>query len=752
MPKISKKAPDNLKPYTFHGVDADWSGNDTNAVADCPWCGKEEKFAIKIETGVAHCWSCSEGSSKGGVNPVSFIRKLWELSFKSTTEEDYTELAEDRSLIHPSTLMRWQLAKSILTDDWLIPGFNAEGKMCQLYRHIKIRGKGRMLPTPTLGHQMFGINKFSKKRHSVFICEGPWDAMALWEVLNHIKEEDEEFKYSKRTKGTIGQTTTNVIAIPGTTTFHPSWCKLFSGKNVFVAFDNDHPKKNSKTGKEVEPATVGGMRRVVSKLSSRKKPPSNILVYKWGSRWYNPELPDGRDFRDVFNEVGPADGHPEKSMKARTGLVPVLLEGFKEPPHEWSSGDSGDDGEEPDIECLPCDSYRKLIQAWQTALSWTPGLDCALSVMLSSIVSTESAGDQLWVKIIGPASCGKSTLCEAISVNQRRVIAKSTIRGFHSGYKSSGGEGEDNSLVSKLAGRTLATKDGDTLLQSPNLGQILSEARDLYDRTSRTHYRNKMSRDYSGINMTWILCGTSSLRSIDSSELGERFLDCVIMDRIDDDLEAEIALSKADRTFDNMTRTDDGSIESQYEPELLYAMQLTGGYIDHLCDTFRKRMGRIKKDKKALARCSRLGKFVALMRARPSQRQDENAEREFSPRLVGQLVRLATCLTVVLDSERMDDEVMRRVSKVALDTSRGQTLEITHQLYDAGREGIEVTALSHMVHRPSTHVRAITRFMRQIGALESFRKKVKGVMRKPKLRLTPMMHDLYESVMDQVNE
>ena len=145
--------------------------------------------------------------------------------------------------------------------------------------------------------------------------------------------------------------------------------------------------------------------------------------------------------------------------------------------------------------------------AWRKALKWTDGLDCALSVMLASVTSTMQVGDQLWVKIIGPASCGKSTLCEALSVNDKYILAKSTIRGFHSGYKSDRDGTEDNSLIVQVRNKTLITKDGDTILQSPNLGQILSDARDLYDCTTRSHYKNKMGKDYVGVRMTWILCG-----------------------------------------------------------------------------------------------------------------------------------------------------------------------------------------------------------------------------------------------------
>ena len=201
------------------------------------------------------------------------------------------------------------------------------------------------------------------------------------------------------------------------------------------------------------------------------------------------------------------------SLSQRLVALEGILERIVAVPDEWLHGkgkSSTSRDETPEIECLPCDSYKELIDAWQKALHWTAGLDYALSVMLASIMSTKGIGDPLWIKVIGPAACGKSTLCEALSINTEYILAKSTIRGFHSGYSTDGDTKTDHSLIPLVRGKTLVTKDGDTLLQLPNLPQILSEGRDLYDGTSRTHYRNAMGKDYTNVKMTWLLCGTNS--------------------------------------------------------------------------------------------------------------------------------------------------------------------------------------------------------------------------------------------------
>jgi len=449
------------------------------------------------------------------------------------------------------------------------------------------------------------------------------------------------------------------------------------------------------------------------------------------------------------------------NVAGRIRNLEALLVLTKEVPKSWkavkahSNGQATTNGDTPvnltggDMDPLPCTSYKVLINAWRRALRWTDGLDRALSVMLASITSTKSVGDQLWIKIIGPAACGKSTLCEAVSVNKDYVLAKSTIRGFHSGWRETGEDSEDNSLVAMVAGKTLVTKDGDTLLQSPNLSQILAEARDLYDSTSRTHYRNTMSKDYSGIRMTWLLCGTSSLRSIDESELGERFLDCVIMDGIDDALEDEVLWRVANRADRNLAIEADGGPESHYEPELATAMRLTGGYVTHLRTNAKTLLGSITSPTWVLRRCTQLGKFVAFMRARPSLRQEETAEREFAARLVSQHIRLAKCLAAVMNRSEVDRSVMERVTKVCLDTARGQTMLIAQQLHTAGTtKGAALRAIALATNTPENKTRELLRFLQRIDAVESFSTGTGIGGNKARWRLTAKLQTLYTTVLE----
>ena len=356
--------------------------------------------------------------------------------------------------------------------------------------------------------------------------------------------------------------------------------------------------------------------------------------------------------------------------------------------------------------------------------------------------------ENYWAEGYFHHNTGKSTLCEALAVAKEYVLSKSTIRGFHSGF-GDGGEDDDHSLIKSCRDKTLVMKDGDTLLQSPNLGQILSEGRDVYDRVSRSSYRNKSSRDQEGVNMTWILCGTASLRQLDSSELGARFLDCIVMESIDDDLEDEILMRVAHRAESNVSmQIQSGRAESRQEESLTRAMCLTGGYIVHLRKNATDILSGIEMDHATKKLCTRYGKFVAFMRARPSLRQNEHAEREMATRLVSQITRLAMCEAGVLNRTTVDDEVKRRVRAVTLHTANGQVLDITGYMFSEA-EGCEVKAIANHAMCTEDQVRKLLRFMRQIQIVDLIQgeKAPGGVTPRPRWHLTAKLRKLYSDVM-----
>src|ERR1043165_2927917 len=129
------------------------------------------------------------------------------------------------------------------------------------------------------------------------------------------------------------------------------------------------------------------------------------------------------------------------SIEERTERLQALLGRVVPVPEQWLLGTDGkpltgiNKSKRKELCCSDCSSWRDLRNEWRKALKWTDGLDWSLSVMRAPVISTKLLGDPIVVKVIGPASSGKSTLCEALSVNKRYVHAESIINGFHSGFR-----------------------------------------------------------------------------------------------------------------------------------------------------------------------------------------------------------------------------------------------------------------------------------------------------------------------------
>lgn len=301
--------PPSLKPYIFYGVKLKWTSTSKEAVADCPWCGSDNKFTVNIDRGVWRCLKCNEGTEKGkvinGGNITTFIRKLDELSLAETKSQDYEALAKDRRLLNHTTPLEWGLSKSIITNEWLIPGFNTEGAMTTLYKYgYNYETKRTMLwPAPTIGHKLFGMQMFNHRADIIYILEGLWDTLAFWEVAIACKQRDingEDLRLmptSNRNASLLGNA--NVLGIASNLAFSDKWATdIFHNKIVNFMCQNDHPGKNKKTGAPLPPASYMGMERIAKLLSASATPPIEMNVLLWGEHGYDLKKPSGYDIRD----------------------------------------------------------------------------------------------------------------------------------------------------------------------------------------------------------------------------------------------------------------------------------------------------------------------------------------------------------------------------------------------------------------------------------------------------------------------
>jgi hypothetical protein len=98
----------------------------------------------------------------------------------------------------------------------------------------------------------------------------------------------------------------------------------------------------------------------------------------------------------------------------------------------------------------------------------------------------------------------------------------------------------------------------------------------------------------------------------------------------------------------------------------------------------------------------------------------------------------------------VDGDIFRRVRKVALDTSRGISLEIVGSIYSMGEEGAETKGIAMEVSRKEDKVRSMLWFLHAIEVAETFRPESDskaGIKSKPRWRLTQRFNEIYERVM-----
>jgi hypothetical protein len=725
MPRIDNDTPKLIRPFVSLSLDLTDKGDQW--WGDCPFCGKEGKWTVSAETSQWECKSCGENG-----NSSTFLVKFHAQSLEATATSDYEEFAVERTLLDPTTLVEWGVCKSSISGEWLVPAYSPSGSMCNLYRYGKAGQKYRLQSLGGLNAGLFapmGSWDQLESSSTAGVAEGVWDAMCLWETLQSTPDRDRPF----------------VVGVPGANTFPESWCRIFGGKNVWLLYHNDHPRTNPKTGQVVSPPGWEGVKRAAGLMANSSSPPSQILRLCWldgdQDSTHNPDLADGYDVRDYLGQ-GDTDGRD--GLEVRATLASELFHRLYELPSDVVSGSTTQYKADDPEYCLSCESWKDLVQAWRkSGLEWIEGLDRALSVMLACVLSTEAMGDQLWARVLAPPGGGKTTLCEALAMSRQFVYSMSVFTGFHSGKR--GEDGKDLSMLTELKNKTFVIKDGDTLLKLPNRDQVLSEMRDVYDRVSRSRYRTGAGGVYEGLNMTVILCGTGSLLQLDTAELGERYITCAIMNEIDDELEDEIIRRSIDRAFACLGVLSNGKVESQDTPEMVLAKRMTGGYVGFLrrnAERILRRVTVTDEDKEYIAK---LGKFTAHMRARPSKKQDEEAERELATRLSGQFSRLCGCLAAVMGKTTIDSEVMRRVRRCAIDSSRGKVLRLCQQLYRFQNEdGIQIESLVPLVHEDEKPLRALLTFLRAIGVTDLY----KPSRERARWRLTDRMEALYHAVVE----
>lgn len=293
----SETTPDKLRPYEFHGVDFN-SKSSREWVADCPFCGRDNKFSVNVTSGQWQCFVCREGSEKGGGNVATFLRRLIDLAMDFTTTEQYQSLATDRGLLSVDTLVQWGAAVSPLSRSWLLCGYSWSKEKERLRLNQLYKYSNRLYLTPGLGHSIHGV--YQSQAYTIYLCEGPWDGMALYELLSQTKATQDGYERTASSQSSLLQDAC-VLAVPGCGSVGEPlkrFLPLFRGKRVVLMFDNDHPRKHPTTGKLIEPAGLEATKRAASIISGVAE---TVEFLRWGPNYWTEDHPSGYDLRDYLN-------------------------------------------------------------------------------------------------------------------------------------------------------------------------------------------------------------------------------------------------------------------------------------------------------------------------------------------------------------------------------------------------------------------------------------------------------------------
>lgn len=365
----------------------------------------------------------------------------------------------------------------------------AYGDKCYDLRRYQLDGKEKA----TTGGRVFFGGVVVPQAAEVFLTEGGWDGMALWEMFQVAGEAGGETAVETgetgEAAGEAGAPAT-VLSVPGAGSFPTSAAAWFAGKKVRVCYDNDEPGRR-------------GAYRIQKALGPVA---AELLYVTWPDG-----LPEGFDVRDFYT-------NGKTLAEFRTLLKPECPGGFAPlavPPVEQEIAKLTGPGLLP-AEVLK--RYRKYL--------YLPHPE-VLDVVYGAVFANRLDGDPIWLFLVAPSGGTKTELILSLSdAPLIRSISSLTPHTLVSGAFRENGGG-DPSLLPQLNGRVLCIKDFTTILSMPQQArdEIFGTLREVYDGRFEKSWGTGLARRYDA--KFGIIAGVTPLIekfSASNTVMGERFI------------------------------------------------------------------------------------------------------------------------------------------------------------------------------------------------------------------------------------
>jgi len=454
----------SVKAYIQHGFEPSGESGD-QIYGFCPFClrDKTPSFYVNIET---KAWDCKACGREGGF--LTFLETMWqhcETEFKGSRAID---LCKDRG-IAINTLRHFHIGYNAATGAYTLPIFELDGKKIHDLRFY-LDKKFHSTYSCKVG-LLNGIDAL--RADKVYICEGEWDGMTMWEILARVNSNID-----------------GVVAVPGAGTFKPDWIDLLQDKKVVCLYDNDEPGRN-------------GAKKAYNLLRPVTK---SLHFLHWGE-----DKKNGYDIRDLFNENG-----CDASMQ-------YIIDNIGDIPPGMTAEDilarAAGSQESYSGEGTSCDEvyegYKKYLHIPDTTV---------IDIIYGTIIANRMEGDPIWLFLVAPPGMTKTEFLQSVSgAKNIKCISKMTPKTLVSGLNYGG---HDPSLLPQLNGKTLVIKDF-TAIFGMNVqarDEIFSTLRDAYDGNFIGAYGHG-ERNY--VSRFGIIAGVTPAIEVyldGEAALGERFL------------------------------------------------------------------------------------------------------------------------------------------------------------------------------------------------------------------------------------
>lgn len=349
-------------------------------------------------------------------------------------------------------------------NQYLIPVYSEDNKII----NIKIFNteKKLFINTSTCKAEIFNLQNYNKEYETVYLCEGEWDTMVIQEMINELKLK------------------INCLGLPGANTWKNEWLVYLKEKAVYLLLDNDE-------------AGEKGRNKILNILF----PICRELKYiEWKKK------PKGYDIRDLYKDN-------ELKCKSLHLAIRIRCKIFVLNGHTANKIIS--------TKIVPID-YIKVYEVYNKWLHLEN--NDIIDILYSVVLANRQQGDPVWLFLVAPPGFTKSELLMSF-INCNKILATTSLTSA-SLVSGMGGANNDNSLIPKLNGKVLITKDLTALLNMNPIArdEIFGVFRDIFDGRIDKYFSN-LERHY--ISKFGFIAGVTPVieQYTDSfTAMGERFL------------------------------------------------------------------------------------------------------------------------------------------------------------------------------------------------------------------------------------